>query len=91
MANGNFQVPYPINEPVKSYAPGSSEREEVLSVYRELYNKSDLDVPMFIGGEEIRTEHKRPMSLTGYKPKAIITPKKIPYYAGLKKPNYPYR
>ena len=62
MANGNFHVPYPINEPVKSYAPGSAEREEVLAAYRELYNTNDLDVPMFIGGEEIRTYNKKPMS-----------------------------
>ena len=62
MANGNFQVPYPVNEPVKSYAPGSPERQEVLETYKQLYNQSDLDVPMFIGGKEIRTSKKVPMS-----------------------------
>tara|TARA_B100000767_G_scaffold51513_1_gene46927 strand:+ start:1499 stop:3199 length:1701 start_codon:yes stop_codon:yes gene_type:complete len=62
MANGHFQVPYPVNEPVMSYAPGSSERDEVLKVYRELYNQSDLDVPMYIGGEEVRTSKKMKMS-----------------------------
>lgn len=62
MANGNFQVPYPVNEPVKSYAPGSPERKEVLETYQSLYNQADLDVPMFIGGKEIRTSKKVPMS-----------------------------
>ena len=51
MANGNFQVPYPVNEPVKSYAPGSPERKEVLETYQNLYNQAGLDVPMFICGK----------------------------------------
>lgn len=62
MANGQFQVPYPVNEPVQSYAPGSAEREEVLNTYRELYNQVALDVPMFIGGKEVRTANKKPMT-----------------------------
>lgn len=62
MANGQFQVPYPVNEPVKSYAPGSAEREEVLNTYRDLYNQVELDVPMFIGGKEVRTAKKMPMT-----------------------------
>lgn len=62
MANGQFQVPYPVNEPVQSYAPGSAEREEVLKTYRDLYNQVALDVPMFIGGKEVRTAKKIPMT-----------------------------
>jgi len=62
MANGQFQVPYPVNEPVQSYAPGSAEREEVLKTYRDLYNQVALDVPMFIGKEEVRTAKKMPMT-----------------------------
>ena len=62
MANGQFQVPYPVNEPVQSYAPGSAEREEVLNTYRDLYNQVELDVPMFIGGKEVRTANKMPMT-----------------------------
>ena len=62
MANGQFQVPYPVNEPVHSYAPGSAEREEVLNTYRDLYNQVELDVPMFIGGKEVRTANKMPMT-----------------------------
>jgi 1-pyrroline-5-carboxylate dehydrogenase len=62
MANGQFQVPYPVNEPVQSHAPGSAEREEVLNTYRDLYNQAALDVPMFIGGKEVRTAKKMPMT-----------------------------
>lgn len=54
MAKGFFQVPTAINEPVKSYAPGTPEREEVLKQYKEYYNGS-VDVPLYIGAEEIRT------------------------------------
>ena len=62
MANGRFNIPYPINEPVLSYGPGSQERADVLASYRKLYNQKDLDIPMYIGGKEIRTDHKVPMS-----------------------------
>ena len=58
MSNGRFNIPYPINEPVLSYAPGSIERQEVLDEYRKLYNQQGLDVPLYIGSEEIRTDHK---------------------------------
>ncbi|AMM50468.1 1-pyrroline-5-carboxylate dehydrogenase [Rufibacter sp. DG15C] len=54
MANGFFNVPIPVNEPVKSYAPGSKEREELLNTYNEL-REQQLDIPMYIGGEEVRS------------------------------------
>lgn len=55
MANGFFQVPKIQNEPVKSYAPGTSERDEVLKTYKYIFN-TKADIPMYINGEEIRTE-----------------------------------
>jgi 1-pyrroline-5-carboxylate dehydrogenase len=54
MGKGFFQVPTAINDPIKSYAPGSPEREEVLLTYKEMYNEK-MDVPLYIGSEEIRT------------------------------------
>lgn len=54
MPKGIYNVPRAINEPVKSYAPGSPEREQVLKTYKELYN-STVDIPLFIGDEEIKT------------------------------------
>ena len=62
MAHGTFQVPYPVNEPVLSYAPGSSEREELNAMYNKMYNQDPIDVPMYIGSEEVRTSDKRPMT-----------------------------
>lgn len=54
MARGFFNVPKAVNEPVKGYAPGSPEREELLATYKSMFN-SNIDVPMHINGEEIRT------------------------------------
>jgi len=54
MARGFFNVPKAVNEPVKEYAPGSPERAEVLATYKEMFH-SNMDVPMHINGEEVRT------------------------------------
>ena len=59
MSNAIFKVPTAINEPVKGYAPGSPEREELLAKYKEMYNQTPIDVPMYIGGKEVRTDDKR--------------------------------
>lgn len=61
MSKGFFNVPKAVNEPVKSYAPGTPEREQVLAAYKKLWN-STVDVPLYIGSEEIRTGNTRTMS-----------------------------
>ncbi|WP_417856605.1 L-glutamate gamma-semialdehyde dehydrogenase [Xanthomarina gelatinilytica] len=61
MGKGFFNVPIAVNEPVKSYAPGSPEREAVLKAYKEMYN-SQVDVPMYINGKDIKTGNTRTMS-----------------------------
>lgn len=61
MGKGFFQVPTAINEPVKGYAPGSLEREQVQKQYKEFYN-SQVEVPLYIGSEEIKTGNTRTMS-----------------------------
>ena len=61
MTKGFFQVPTAINEPVKSYAPGSPERVTVLEQYKDFYN-SQLSVPLYLGTEELHTENTKPMS-----------------------------
>jgi 1-pyrroline-5-carboxylate dehydrogenase len=53
-SHGIFRVPDPHNEPVRSYAPGSPEREELRVRLTELESQQ-LDLPLVIGGEEIRT------------------------------------
>ncbi|MFT6959358.1 MAG: 1-pyrroline-5-carboxylate dehydrogenase [Polaribacter sp.] len=54
MARGFFNVPKAVNEPVKEYAPGSPEKDQLLATYRAMFN-SNVDVPMHINGEEVRT------------------------------------
>lgn len=54
MPKGIYQLPGVKNEPVKSYAPGSPERSALKQKLDEL-NKGGLDLPMVIGGKEVRT------------------------------------
>jgi 1-pyrroline-5-carboxylate dehydrogenase len=61
MGKGFFNVPIAVNEPVKSYAPGSPEREAVLKAYKEMYN-SQVDIPMYINGKDVTTGNTRTMS-----------------------------
>ncbi len=55
MPKGFYKVPAAKNEPVKSYAPGSPERAELKAKLKELKSQ-ELDIPMIIGGEEVRSE-----------------------------------
>lgn len=61
MSNGFFNVPYPKNEPVLSYAPGTKERKLLKKALEEARSKQ-LDIPMYIGGEEVRTGKKGKLS-----------------------------
>lgn len=61
MSDAVFSTPVPINEPVKSYAPGSPERKELKTEYDRLL-KERIDAPMWIGGKEVRTKDQRKMS-----------------------------
>ncbi len=54
---GYFSYPMPVNEPVLSYAPGSPERKRLKDVLAEL-KKQQIDVPMYIGAKEVRTNKK---------------------------------
>src|SRR6185503_9659811 len=51
---GIRRVPVPVNEPVKSYAPGSPERTE-LKARIQAMEKERVDIPIVIGGREVRT------------------------------------
>lgn len=62
MSNAFFNVPKAINEPVKSYTPGSPERESLLNTYNALYNQAPIDIPMYIGNQEVRTNDKRTLT-----------------------------
>jgi len=62
MANALFNVPKAINEPVKGYAPGSPEKNELIATYKQMLQQEPIDVPMYIGGKEVRTNDKKKMS-----------------------------
>jgi 1-pyrroline-5-carboxylate dehydrogenase len=49
-----FRAPEPFNEPVRDYAPGSPEREALRLRLQEMETQQ-LDIPLVIGGEEVRT------------------------------------
>jgi len=57
MPKGIYVVPYPENEPVKSYAPGSPERASLQAKLKELKSK-EIDIPMYIGSDEVTTDKK---------------------------------
>jgi 1-pyrroline-5-carboxylate dehydrogenase len=54
MQYGDFYYPMPTNEPVLNYAPGSKEKLALKAVLKEL-KSTKVDVPMYIGAEEVRT------------------------------------
>ncbi|MFM2138438.1 MAG: L-glutamate gamma-semialdehyde dehydrogenase, partial [Bacteroidota bacterium] len=57
MQYGQFSYPLPANEPVLSYAPGSPEKKRLKAALKELKSQ-EVDVPMYIGGKEVRTGKK---------------------------------
>ena len=61
MLKGFFHVPKAVNEPVKSYAPNSPEKASVLAAYKKMWHET-IDVPNYIGKEEIRTGNTRNMT-----------------------------
>jgi 1-pyrroline-5-carboxylate dehydrogenase len=61
MLKGFFQVPLPVNEPVKQYTPNSAEKIAVLDAYKKMWN-STIDVPLYIGNQEIRTGNTKNMT-----------------------------
>src|SRR6185369_8270212 len=52
--SGTRRVPLPVNEPVKTYAPGSPEKAALKERLKSMANERP-DIPIVIGGEEIRT------------------------------------
>lgn len=57
MNNAYFQFPLPQNEPVRDYAPGSKDALMLQAAIKELKSKK-RDIPMYIGGKEVRTDKK---------------------------------
>ena len=61
MSTGFFKVPTPINEPVKSYSPGSSERKEVLDTYKKMIQEK-IEIPMYINGKDVKSDETNTIS-----------------------------
>ena len=57
MKNTFLEIPIPVNEPIKEYKPGSSEKKELKKELSYL-KSNEVDIPMYIGNKEIRTENK---------------------------------
>ena len=54
MSNAIFKTPIATNEPILNYAPGSAERKELQDTVAKM-KATPVDVPMYIGGKEVRT------------------------------------
>jgi 1-pyrroline-5-carboxylate dehydrogenase len=52
--NGHRRVPAPVNEPIRSYAPGSPERASLKARLKEMAGEK-IDMPLIIGGKEVKT------------------------------------
>ena len=61
MLKGFFNVPTPINEPIYSYAPNTKERDLLQKAIANARSKT-IDIPMYIGSEEIKTDNKKTVS-----------------------------
>jgi 1-pyrroline-5-carboxylate dehydrogenase len=52
--NGHRRVPLPVNEPVRSYAPGTSERASLKARLKTMAGEK-IDMPLIIGGKEVKS------------------------------------
>jgi len=62
MPKGFYQMPYPDNELVRNYAPNSSELDSLINKYDQMYSQEPIKVPLYVGNEEIHTDHILPMN-----------------------------
>ncbi len=60
MTHGHFNTPTPRNEPVRDYAPGAPERASLKRALEAMASDT-IEVPLIIGGEEVRTGNTAPM------------------------------
>jgi 1-pyrroline-5-carboxylate dehydrogenase len=54
MFNAKTMVPLPLNEPNLSYTPGSPERQKLKKKIEEL-RAAQIEIPLIIGGKEVKT------------------------------------
>lgn len=58
MPKGIYQVPFAINEEVLSYAPGTPEREELMTTYKKMFNEV-IEIPQYIGSKVVMSGDKK--------------------------------
>ncbi len=58
--SGTIRIPPPENEPVYSYAPGTPERADLKAALKQVGSERP-DIPLIIGGKEIRTGRTHPI------------------------------
>ena len=61
MSTGFYQVPTPTNEPIYPYALGTPEREALQATLTALQSQQ-VEIPLYIGGEQITTDVKKPLN-----------------------------
>jgi 1-pyrroline-5-carboxylate dehydrogenase len=52
--NGNRRIPAPVNEPIKSYAPGSPERAELKDRLKSMAAER-IEIPVIVGGQALKS------------------------------------
>lgn len=57
MSKAISQVPYAVNEPVRTYEPGSDEVKSLISTYKKMW-KEKSEIPMIINGKAVKTDDK---------------------------------
>ena len=57
MSKAISQVPYAVNETVRTYEPGSDEVKSLISTYKKMW-KEKVEIPMIINGKEVKTDNK---------------------------------
>ena len=62
MSKGFYQMPYPVNEEVRSYEPKSKEVVSLLNKYDEMYHQKPIHIPLYIGKDKITTDLKYPVN-----------------------------
>ena len=55
MSNLRSATPVPYNEPVRNYAPGSSEKASLKARLHAMLDE-EIEIPLLIGGREVRTD-----------------------------------
>ncbi len=54
MSNAYFRIPQPINDPIRNYEPGSPDKALLKQTLAQMQSE-EIEVPLIIGGQEIRT------------------------------------